>query len=67
MIIFTCLPFRVGDYMVNFILKEVDRLIRKYQTRNPFEIADNLNITVRYDDLEALKGFYFYSTYYMCP
>jgi len=48
--------------MTGFIFKEVDRLIRKYKTRNPFEIANSLNITIRYDDLGTLKGFYFYQS-----
>jgi Zn-dependent peptidase ImmA (M78 family) len=46
--------------MINVILKEVDKLVRKYRTRDPFEIADSMIITIRYDDLGALKGFYFY-------
>lgn len=42
--------------MVNGILKEVDKLIKKYKTRNPFEIANALNIEVVYHDLGNLKG-----------
>ena len=38
----------------------VNALVKKYYTRNPFEIADHLGIMVRYDDLGELKGFYTY-------
>lgn len=34
----------------------------KYKTRNPFEIDDDLNVTVKYDDLGTLKVFYFYQS-----
>lgn len=48
--------------MVNGILKEVDKLIKKYTTRNPFEIAKALNIEVVYHDLGNLKGYYYYQS-----
>ncbi|SKC79863.1 Predicted Zn peptidase [Maledivibacter halophilus] len=48
--------------MINFILKKVDKLIKIHKTRNPFEIAESMNITVKYDDLGSLKGFYFYQS-----
>lgn len=38
----------------------VNALVKKYDTRNPFEIADYLGIMVRNDDLGELKGFYTY-------
>ena len=38
----------------------VNSLVKKYNTRNPFEIADYLGIMVRNDDLGELKGFYTY-------
>jgi Zn-dependent peptidase ImmA (M78 family) len=43
------------------ILQQADALVRRFRTRNPFEIADNLNITVKYGDFAQLKGFYNYT------
>ncbi|GKX31346.1 hypothetical protein SH1V18_38260 [Vallitalea longa] len=48
--------------MTNYIVRDVNKLIMKYKTRNPFEIADDSNITVKYNDLGTLKGFYFYQS-----
>ena len=45
------------------ISKKADTLIRKYGTRNPFELCDDLNIRIRYRDLgTAMKAFYFYQS-----
>lgn len=46
--------------MVNiFILKDtIINLIKKYKTSNPFELADALNITVFYEDLGTINGYY---------
>lgn len=40
--------------MRKIIINEVGRLIKTYQTRNPFEIV--------YHDLGNLKGYYFYQS-----
>jgi hypothetical protein len=48
--------------MVNGILKEVNKLIRKYTTRNPFEITKALNIEVVYPALGNLKEYYYYKS-----
>lgn len=42
------------------IKKLTDTLVRKYGTRNPFEILDNLNAIVVFYPLEGVKGFYQY-------
>lgn len=44
--------------MRNNIRNIVNSLVKKYNTRNPFELADYLGIMVRNDDLGELKGFY---------
>jgi len=44
--------------MVNSIYNEVERLVRKYKTRNPIEIAESIGITVLFRDFKELKGFY---------
>ena len=44
--------------MINRIYGEVEKLIKKYKTRNPYEIADSLGIVVMRRDLARLKGFY---------
>ena len=38
----------------------VDSLVRKYNTRNPFEIINNLNVIVVFYPLHGVKGFYQY-------
>jgi len=42
----------------NYIINRSIRLLKKYKTRNPFEIAANMNIDVLFMDLGKLKGFY---------
>ena len=42
------------------ILRLVDSLVRKYNTRNPFEIINNLNVIVIFYPLKGVKGFYQY-------
>ncbi len=42
--------------MISRILEEVDKLTKKYKTRDPFEIAKGLNIDIIYHDLGNLKG-----------
>jgi len=46
---------------MDHILKKADALVRRFKTRNPFEIADHLNITVKYGEFTQLKGFYNYT------
>jgi len=46
---------------MDYIIKKADALVQRFQTRNPFEIADNLNITLKYGDFTRLKGFYNYT------
>ena len=46
---------------MDFILNEAASLLKKYKTRNPFELADYLNINVLYRPLGNLKGLYIYS------
>jgi hypothetical protein len=46
--------------MVN-INKQADALVPYSKTRNPFEIANHLKITVKYGDFTQLKGFYNYA------
>lgn len=42
------------------IKRLVDSLVRKYNTRNPFEIISNLNAIVVFYPLHGVKGFYQY-------
>lgn len=44
--------------MVNSIYEEVERLVKKYKTRNPLEIAEAIGITILFRDFKELKGFY---------
>lgn len=47
----------------DIISEKIEALIRKYETRNPFELCDNLNIRIRYKDLgTSMKAFYFYQS-----
>ena len=42
------------------IKRLADSLVRKYNTRNPFEIISNLNAIVIFYPLHGVKGFYQY-------
>ena len=42
------------------IKKIADNLVKKYGTRNPFEILRNLNVILVFYPLEGVKGFYQY-------
>lgn len=44
--------------MNQYTIDRSKKLIKKYNTRNPFEIAACINITVLFKDLGTLKGFY---------
>lgn len=46
--------------MKDYIERQAIKLIRKYNTRNPFELAYALNINVRFYAFNKLKGFYTY-------
>lgn len=39
----------------------VEELVNKYQTSNPFELCDHLNVDVRYADLGSIRGMYRYT------
>lgn len=53
--------FQQTGVRMDHIIKQADALVRRYKTRNPFEIADHLNITVKYGEFTQLKGFYNYT------
>lgn len=42
------------------IKRLVDSLVRKYKTRNPFEIIQNLNVILVFYPLHGVRGFYQY-------
>ena len=42
------------------IKKKANSLARKYNSRNPFEIIDHLNVIVVFYPLEGVRGFYQY-------
>lgn len=41
-----------------YIYDKVNEITKKYKTRNPFRIAEAMNIDVDFADLGGLKGFY---------
>lgn len=47
----------------DIISKKIDALIRKYHTRDPFELCSDMDIRIRYMDLgTAIKAYYFYQS-----
>ena len=40
------------------IKKHVKKLIKKYNTNNPYELCDYLHIKILYEELGSIKGFY---------
>ena len=45
---------------IDFIHKKVDKITKKFDTRDPFEICKNMYIQIYYKDLgNALKAYYF--------
>ena len=42
------------------IKKKADALVRKHQTRNPFEIILGLNVILVFAPLTGVRGFYQY-------
>ena len=46
---------------IDYISREANKLVRKYQTRDPYEICDALGVRIRLKDLGMhIKAFYFY-------
>lgn len=46
--------------MVRDVRGVVNKLVKKYGTRDPFRLADELGVVVQYFNLEGLHGFYTY-------
>lgn len=44
--------------MKNYIKDEVNRLIKKHDTNNPFDIARGENIIILYENLGNINGYY---------
>ena len=45
------------------IIETVDNLVRKYHTRDPYELCQLLGIKIHYYDLQKkLKGFFYYQS-----
>ena len=48
---------------IDYVCEKVNKVIKKYYTRNPFEICSDMNIHIHYKDLgTALKAYYFYQS-----
>jgi len=43
--------------MANSIYEEVEGLVKKYKTRDPMEIAEEIGIKILFRDFKELKGF----------
>lgn len=43
---------------MDFIQKKVKKIMRIYRTNDPFELAEQLNIIVIYEDLGEINGYY---------
>ena len=44
--------------MNGFIIKEVEKLKKKYRTNNPFDIAEGEKIIVMFEPLGSIRGYY---------
>ena len=45
---------------IEYICQNVNAIIKKHDTRNPFELCKNMNIRIHYKDLgTAIKAYYF--------
>ena len=44
--------------MKDYIERISKKLVRKYKTRNPFELAEALNINIKFYDFRELKDLY---------
>ncbi len=42
----------------DYIYEKVNEVTKKYKTRNPFDLADAMDVDVDFADLGGLKGFY---------
>ena len=48
---------------LDYIADKAGKLIRKYNTRNPYELCEELGIRIRYKDLgKDIKAYYFYQS-----
>ena len=48
---------------IDYIAGAVEKLVRKYGTRNPYELCDALGVRIRYKDLGTdIKAYYFYQS-----
>lgn len=48
---------------IEFIHGKVDEIIKRFDTRDPFDICKSMNIHIHYKDLgTALKAYYFYQS-----
>lgn len=48
---------------LDYIAREAQALVRKYKTRNPYQICDELGIRIRLKDLGTdIKAYYFYQS-----
>ena len=47
---------------VEYISEKVKKLVKKYGSRDPFELCEALGIKIRYMELKTLKGFFFYQS-----
>ena len=47
---------------VEYVSNIANTLVKKYASRDPFELCDALGINVRYMQLKNLKGFFFYQS-----
>ena len=48
---------------IGYVISVVEELVRKYGTRDPYELCDCLGIRIRRKDLgKKLKGFFFYQS-----
>lgn len=47
---------------VEYVSEKVKKLIKKYGSRDPFELCEALGIKIRYMELKTLKGFFFYQS-----
>lgn len=50
----------MGGVAMQHILENVFSLVKKFNTNNPFEIADCLNVNVLFHSIGNLKGYYTY-------
>ncbi|MFC4387483.1 ImmA/IrrE family metallo-endopeptidase [Gracilibacillus marinus] len=41
-----------------FIRKKVEQLVKKYNTNDPFELADKLHINIVFEPLGSIQGYY---------